>query len=44
MSSTRLSGQHGLGDEYEAAWEEWETSGEAAAWDAVGRDDQTTPL
>ncbi len=30
--------QRGLSAEYEAAYDEWTDSGEAAAWDAVARD------
>lgn len=29
----RLLGANRLGDDYEAAWAEWETSGDAALWE-----------
>lgn len=28
----------GLGDDYEAAWREWEVSGDGEAWDATAGD------
>lgn len=34
----RLLGDPELDDAYAAAWEEWEASGEAAAWEATAAD------
>lgn len=34
----RLLRQSGLEEEYAAAWEEWQQSGEAAVWDATAGD------
>ena len=34
----RLPRTANLGDQYEQAWDEWEESGEAEAWEAVAGD------
>lgn len=33
--AVRLLGQSDLQDDYAAAWEEWEASGDAAAWEGT---------
>ena len=34
----RLLRQGGLGDDYAAAWDEWEATGEQAAWERAAAD------
>ncbi len=41
--AVRLLRASGLAPAYAAAWEEWEASGEAGAWDAVVGDGLETP-
>jgi len=36
--AVRLLRSEGLEDDYAAAWEEWESSGERAAWEVVAGD------
>ncbi len=38
QQAIRLLRQLGLEDDYEAAWDEWEASGERAAWEATTAD------
>ena len=41
--AVRLLRTGGLAPAYAAAWEEWESSGEADAWDSVAGDGLGTP-
>jgi Arc/MetJ-type ribon-helix-helix transcriptional regulator len=41
--AVRLLRTGGLASAYAAAWEEWESSGEADAWDSVAGDGLETP-
>ena len=38
MESSQLLGEVELADAYEEAWDEWGSSGEAAAWECVVSD------
>ncbi len=38
QQAVRLLRSSELGDAYEAAWAEWEESGDAAAWESVAAD------
>jgi Arc/MetJ-type ribon-helix-helix transcriptional regulator len=41
QEAIRLLRQPGLEDDYEAAWDEWEASGERAAWETTTADGLT---